>query len=213
MKKTIVFTAIMGLTMAAFAQKADSTKNVTIKIRGNAISDAKQPLIVIDGNKQFSRDINQIALEPDNIESINILKDNSAISTYGADGFAGVIEIKTKGSKERNSLTALDSNMNSNLKGKVYGLTVRPGIAQPVASNGSGFSISKLGIKLKNGASSPLYIVDGKETDRNITIDQDSIKSVEVLKDAAAKKLYGDKAKNGVIIITTKNAKPLSEKN
>jgi TonB-dependent SusC/RagA subfamily outer membrane receptor len=213
MKKLIAFTAIMGLTIAAFAQKADSTKNVTIKIRGNAISDAKQPLIVIDGNKQFTRDINQIALEPDNIESINILKDNSAVSTYGADGFAGVIEIKTKGSKERNNLTVLDSNMSSNLKGKIYGLTVRPGIAKPGAPNGSGFSISKLGIKLRNDASSPLYIVDGKEADSTITMDQDSIKSIEILKDAAAKKLYGDKANNGVIIITTKNAKALPEKN
>ena len=59
---------------------------------------------------------------------------------------------------------------------------------------------------------SPLYIVDGKEVKFNgesplKTIPQETIASMEILKDATAEKLYGDKGKNGVILITTTNAK------
>jgi TonB family protein len=59
---------------------------------------------------------------------------------------------------------------------------------------------------------SPLYIVDGKEVKFNgesplKTIPQETIASMEILKDATATALYGDKGKNGVIIVTTVKAK------
>jgi TonB family protein len=59
---------------------------------------------------------------------------------------------------------------------------------------------------------SPLYIVDDKEVKFNgesplKTIPQETITSMEILKDATATALYGDKGKNGVILITTTNAK------
>lgn len=209
MKKTLALALIMGYALTSLAQKPDSSKTTTIKLRGTPIAGTAQPLIVIDGNKQYTRDINLLALAPDNIESINILKDSSAVSAYGVDGFAGVIEIKTKGVNPiGNSKIVTDSNSNLNLKGKISGLSIRPS----GKIKGSG-SITNMGIKLKNNNASPLYIIDGKETTDSLTIDQDNIKSIEVLKDASAKKLYGNKASNGVVIITTKNAKPLSKKN
>jgi TonB-dependent SusC/RagA subfamily outer membrane receptor len=54
----------------------------------------------------------------------------------------------------------------------------------------------------------PLYIIDGKEADGIENIDKESIKSISVIKDAATNLEYGDKGKNGVIIITTKKATP-----
>jgi TonB-dependent SusC/RagA subfamily outer membrane receptor len=52
----------------------------------------------------------------------------------------------------------------------------------------------------------PLYIVDGKEAPANVleTLNPDSIGSIQVLKDAAAIREYGEKGRNGVIIITSK---------
>ena len=49
----------------------------------------------------------------------------------------------------------------------------------------------------------PLYIVDGKETDDIKNISPESIESITVLKNDVVEK-YGEKAKNGVVIITTK---------
>lgn len=51
-----------------------------------------------------------------------------------------------------------------------------------------------------------LYIVDGKEVKNLKKVSGDDIRSISVLRDEAARKLYGDKGKNGVILITTKKA-------
>jgi len=53
----------------------------------------------------------------------------------------------------------------------------------------------------------PLIIIDGKESKGLKKISPDDIKSITILKDESATKLYGDKAKNGVLIITTKKGK------
>jgi len=59
-----------------------------------------------------------------------------------------------------------------------------------------------------NGDKKPLYIVDGKEVaKKDLVVDPNNIESVNVIKGEAAKKLYGKKSKNGVIVITTKKKK------
>jgi TonB family protein len=55
-----------------------------------------------------------------------------------------------------------------------------------------------------NGPNHPLVIVDGVETSNVNAISPDDIQSIDILKDAPAKEKYGDKGKNGVILITTK---------
>jgi TonB-dependent SusC/RagA subfamily outer membrane receptor len=58
------------------------------------------------------------------------------------------------------------------------------------------------------GSASPLVMVDGVKYKGNVnSIPPNDIESIEVLKDASAKTLYGEEAKNGVILITTKKAK------
>ncbi len=59
------------------------------------------------------------------------------------------------------------------------------------------------GIRTGDGKK-PLYILDGKEV-ANIDISPDNIENISVLKDASATALYGEKGKNGVIIITSKS--------
>jgi len=214
MKKIIVLAIAMGLTLTSFAQKTDSTKNTSIKIRGNAISGTLQPLIVIDGNKQYFRDTNSLnEIDPSAIESITILKDSSAIALYGADGFAGAVQIKTKGSTVNSALISQNNNTNTNLTGKVSGLTIRPQKQVLNELSNSGFSITKNGIRLKDGTATPIYVVDGIEITDIKSLAPDTIESIEILKDGAGQKLYGDKAINGVIIIKTKNAKSPLQKN
>ena len=50
----------------------------------------------------------------------------------------------------------------------------------------------------------PIYVVDGLVFENSPNIDPKQIESIDILKDAAAISLYGDKAKNGVVLITTK---------
>ena len=53
--------------------------------------------------------------------------------------------------------------------------------------------------------SDPLILIDGVEGDMN-TLNPDDIESVSVLKDAASSSIYGSRAANGVILITTRKA-------
>lgn len=72
MKTILSFTIIMCFSLVGFAQKADSTKASKITIRGVRATDALEPLIVIDGNKQYIRGnaaLNEI--NPDHIESVS----------------------------------------------------------------------------------------------------------------------------------------------
>ncbi len=64
------------------------------------------------------------------------------------------------------------------------------------------------GISSMSGASAPLYIVDGMPYDGGLNqINPADIESMSVLKDAAATSLYGSRAANGVVMITTKKGK------
>ena len=102
------------------------------------------------------------------------------------------------------------------LSGKLAGVRVGASTGDP----GAGQNISIRGIGSVNGNTQPLYVVDGVPvTDgydeqnemsnvRSVsvltTLDPNDIESMTVLKDAAASSLYGSRAANGVIIITTK---------
>ena len=64
------------------------------------------------------------------------------------------------------------------------------------------------GISSMSGKNEPLYIVDGMPYDGKLTsISPNDIKSITVLKDAAASSLYGSRAANGIVVITTKKGK------
>jgi TonB-linked SusC/RagA family outer membrane protein len=103
------------------------------------------------------------------------------------------------------------------LEGKMAGVNVGGSTGDPGADQ----KIQIRGIGSINGSTQPLYVVDGIPvlSDRNdmtsglksqsilSTINPDDIESMTVLKDAAAASLYGSRAANGVIIITTKRGK------
>lgn len=214
MKNFLTFAMLMGVSLAGFAQKADSTKTTKITLRGVPVG-GTEPLVVIDGNKQYIRGASTLSeLNQSNIESMSILKDSLAISKYGPEGFAGVIEVKTKNNPlaRPSAIPATKQFNKAPLKGKAIGFSVRPQTTSAKDGN-SNFSVSKNGIKIKNGKDTPLYIIDGEEAKGTENIDNNDIKDVTVLKDASGISQYGEKGKNGVIIITTKKAKASPKKN
>ncbi len=90
------------------------------------------------------------------------------------------------------------------LEGKVAGVQVVTNSAQP----GNAAEIRIRGIGSLNASQQPLYVVDGVPYNGNIsTIDPRDIESFTVLKDASAAALYGSRASNGVIVITTKRGR------
>ncbi|GAA4805897.1 SusC/RagA family TonB-linked outer membrane protein [Litoribaculum gwangyangense] len=90
------------------------------------------------------------------------------------------------------------------IEGNVTGVQFLSASGQP----GSQPGIVIRGVGTLNGSTDPLIIVDGIDFQGGLnTINQDDIASLTVLKDAASTSLYGSRAANGVIIITTKKGK------
>lgn len=87
------------------------------------------------------------------------------------------------------------------LQGVASGVNVRGG-GQP----GQEAKIEIRGLKNLQNAN-PLYVIDGMVTTANRDFNPNDIESIQILKDAAAAAIYGSRAANGVIIITTKKGK------
>lgn len=91
------------------------------------------------------------------------------------------------------------SNVTSQLQGRISGVTVS-GDGRP----GSVAKVRIRGFTSLTGANDPLYIVDGVPTTDISTLNPNDIESVSVLKDAGAASIYGSRAANGVILVSTK---------
>lgn len=106
----------------------------------------------------------------------------------------------------------ITSSASDMLVGKIAGVDVQTGGGQP----GSGAQIRIRGGASLNASNDPLYVIDGLAIDNNTNkgmsnvlamINPNDIESFTVLKDASATAIYGSRASNGVIIITTKKGR------
>jgi TonB-linked SusC/RagA family outer membrane protein len=108
--------------------------------------------------------------------------------------------VSSVGGKTLNEVPAV--SVDQALQGRVPGVQVTnngsPG-TQPI--------VRIRGISSISYASDPLYVIDGVPTGDLATIDTKDIESVDVLKDASAAAIYGSRATNGVIMITTKKGR------
>ncbi|MGL5273660.1 MAG: SusC/RagA family TonB-linked outer membrane protein, partial [Phocaeicola sp.] len=131
----------------------------------------------------------------------NQLLDEVIVVAYGTakkNTFTGALAVV-----DNNRLnTAQVTNVSNALQGAAAGVQVTSSSGQP----GETASIRVRGVGSINASSSPLYVVDGVPFDGDLSsINPTDIESLVVLKDAASAALYGSRAGNGVIMITTKN--------
>jgi TonB-linked SusC/RagA family outer membrane protein len=101
------------------------------------------------------------------------------------------------------------TNVLSAIEGATAGVQIQSAAGQP----GSAPAIRIRGFSSINGSNTPLYIVDGVPFAGDISnLNSNDIESLSVLKDASSTSLYGSKAANGVVIITTKTGKSSKDK-
>jgi TonB-linked SusC/RagA family outer membrane protein len=147
------------------------------------------------------------------VTAFGIRKDQKALGYAATDVNAAQLE------------QAGSTGLSSALDGKVTGVTVTPSSGLPGASS----LITIRGARSFTGDNSPLYVVDGMPiastadvstgqsvtgpdfSNRGTDIDPNDIASITVLKGQAAAALYGIRASNGVIIITTKSGQGLAK--
>ena len=139
-----------------------------------------------------------------NITLIDNAKELSEVVVTGyqmqrkADLTGAVAVMNMKGAKSESN-----PNMLNSMQGKLPGVN----IVTDAAPGGGGASIHVRGMSTVNGAS-PLFVIDGVATTENLnSLNAADIESIQVLKDASSASIYGSRAANGVIIITTKKGK------
>lgn len=111
-------------------------------------------------------------------------------------GAISVMDMKTP-------VSTSDPNMLNSMQGKLAGVN----IVTDAEPGGGNTTIRVRGMSTVNG-NDPLFIIDGVPTTENLnSINPSDIESIQVLKDASSASIYGSRAANGVIIITTKKGK------
>lgn len=108
---------------------------------------------------------------------------------------SGVVSVK-----KDELMTSVSASPLNNLQGKVAGLDIRQTTGQPGAQP----VVLIRGGSTDPSKDTPLFVIDGVLRDNMNGINQEDIESMEVLKDAASAAIYGAKAANGIILITTK---------
>ncbi|MET3027972.1 TonB-dependent receptor [Flavobacterium sp. UW10123] len=213
------------LLQSAFAQQINVTGKVTtadgqavpfanVLIKGTqngAVTDFDGSFkISASGNQTLvfsSQGYKTVEIAINNKTSINVTMvedamklDEIVVVGYGSqqkkDLTGAVALVKPEEIQKRQITTVADG-----LQGLVTGVKVRGG-GRP----GQEASVEIRGLKNLQ-SSNPLYVIDGLVTSANRDFNPNDIESIQVLKDASAAAIYGSRAANGVIIITTKKGK------
>lgn len=182
-------------------KRMDNSQDVVERVVINTAGE-NQPLYILDGTIISGIELQKI--KPENIESISVLKDKSAIDMYGDDAKNGAVLITLK--KSNSDVISVGAGSMESLRGDVENLIekLKKHSAEVSDQVSEETDLQSLTQPLEY---SPLIIIDGEEMPKDFkmdSIDPNGIESISVLKDKTAMGIYGDDAKNGAILIIMK---------
>lgn len=188
-----------GVSVMVQGQQSGTTTDANGNFSLNAPATATLVLRLVGYKEQFLKLNGQPTYQITMQEDVQQLEDVVVVGYTSKAKEALVSSVSTVSAKQ---LTDVTSNNTANLlQGKAAGVIVSSGSGAP----GSAPNITIRGTGTITANASPLTVVDGLIGG---TANPTDIESVSVLKDAAATGLYGSRAANGVIVITTKSGKP-----
>ena len=233
MKRMMSILGVIALMMLMSVQVMAQKGNVTVS--GTVTDESGEPLIGVAVVEQGT--VNGVLTDENGKYTISVAKAATLLFDYMGfaqvvQPVAGKTVIDAKlvedttfldeavvvgyGTMKRSDLTGSVSSVSSKslenfktgnvldaLGGQVAGVNITTADGTP----GSGFNIIVRGVSTVNGDSSPLYIVDGFEVENIDHIANQDIASIEILKDASAAAIYGARAANGVVLVTTKSGR------
>jgi TonB-dependent SusC/RagA subfamily outer membrane receptor len=215
--KFLFIVPLLGVLLVAFRDKVDidlsashskATGIEALRVNDTTptpirigLNDGAIPMYVI--NEKEATGWEKGKLKPQDIESIDVLKNTPAFGPRGANG---VILIYMKGYKITGVVTLKD--------GTKLKMDNKIGVETPrqknksIGTNANDAGVDTVGVTVFDtvNATEPLYVLDGKviSAAEASKIDPGTIAAVEVIKDQAAKAIYGSRAANGVIMIASR---------
>ena len=224
--KAICFVMLLSVSSSIFAQNRITGKvtnqadnqpiaGATVQEKGstNATQSGADGSFAITAASNATLVISVVGFSSQEV-AINGRSDISVAMVETAGGLDEVV-VTGYGTQRRTNVTGAISSVS----GKTLAELPVPSISQAlqgriagvnVVNNGSPGTqpiVRIRGISSISFASDPLYVIDGFPTGNLATIDTRDIESVDVLKDASAAAIYGSRATNGVIMITTKKGR------
>lgn len=217
--------ALLLAVVAAYAQNITVRGTVVSRADGEPLigatvkSDATQNGVATDIDGNFTLSVpegskitfsyvgyNSATLEARPEMEVYLDENNALLNEVVVVGYQTVRKADLTGAVSvmnmKEPLSENSGNILSSMAGKLPGVNVVPS-AEP----GQTGSIRIRGMASAFSGNDPLYIVDGVPTDNINVINPSDIESMQVLKDAASASIYGSRAANGVVIITTKHGK------
>ena len=136
-----------------------------------------------------------------------MVPDNQTLDEVVVVGYGTMKRSDLTGSVASIAAKDVEGFKTSSVAGALGGQIAGVQITSTDGTPGAGFSINIRGVGTLTGDSSPLYIVDGFEVDDIDYLSNSDIESIEILKDASSSAIYGARAANGVVLISTKSGK------
>ena len=147
--------------------------------------------VKVDGRKE----INVTLLESSNtLEEVVV---TGYLPTKRKDVLGAVSSLKAEEIVQVTPVSAFDA-----IQGRTAGVQIATN-----GGPGAGFDIQIRGLSTFSGGGGPLFVVDGQQLDDINNLDPNDFASIEILKDASTAAIYGSRAANGVVLITTKSGK------
>ncbi len=225
--KRQILSAVLLFFMAVAAQAQELTVHGTVisaadkepLIGASVVSDATKKGVSTDIDGNFTLTVpsgskvtvSYVGFEPKTLPAapqmtFELDENNALLDEVVVVGYQTVRKADLTGAVAvmdmKEPLSENSGNIMNSMAGKLPGVLVVP----DAAPGGTG-SIRVRGMSTANSSNDPLYIIDGVPTDNINMINPADIESMQVLKDAASASIYGSRAANGVVIITTKQGK------
>lgn len=195
--------------------KGQTLPGVTVKLKGSTLGvttdvNGKYSLTLPDGTGSLEFSFLGFAtrVEPVNgrqVINVQLAEESRALTEVVVVGYTTQLKKDLTGAVSvvdvKNLNKTASSSVNSQLQGQASGVTVI----------GSGQPGEEPQVRIRGfntfGNNTPLYVIDGIPTQDASTLNPNDVESFQILKDASSASIYGARAANGVIIITTKKGK------
>lgn len=150
----------------------------------------------------------EVAINNRTTVNINVAADTKALGEVVVVGYGSQLKKEVTGSVQTINAKELKdipvSQVTQKLQGRLAGVQINQTTGKP----GQGMSVRVRGQFSISAGSDPLYVIDGFPITGSIgALNPDEIQDISILKDAASTSLYGSRAANGVVLITTKKGR------
>ncbi|WP_245842591.1 SusC/RagA family TonB-linked outer membrane protein [Pontibacter ummariensis] len=148
--------------------------------------------------------------------NVNLAEDDELLSEVVITGYGEVRKSEVTGAQTTIGTEAIEKTVNTTIEQAIQGRAAGVYVTQNTGAPGGGISVNIRGINSIGGTNEPLYVIDGVQIPGSVspsgsnplsTLNPSDIESMEILQGPSATALYGSRATNGVVLITTKRGK------